>query len=141
MPRPRCILPTVVASLHLMPSVTLAGETAEFRVSIDRESGTYDTFRVWTVSDPEEVEEWNEDAHLTVEEAQAKDPGLDLGDTIETLSREYAHWMPERRGVPAAALSRMLRPQFTVVDASGTAAETLPRDRNAMPKRSVVVGS
>ena len=59
------------------------GESAEFRVAIDRETGTYNTFRVWTVCDPEEVEEWNEEAHLTVSEAQARDPSLNMGDTIE----------------------------------------------------------
>jgi N utilization substance protein A len=59
------------------------GESAEFRVAIDRETGTYNTFRFWTVSDPEEVEEWNEEAHLTLSEAQARDPSLNMGDTIE----------------------------------------------------------
>jgi len=33
------------------------GEQAEFRVHINRDSGTYDTFRVWIVADPEAVEE------------------------------------------------------------------------------------
>ena len=39
-----------------------------------------------------------------------------LGDTVETLSRTYAHWLRDDRDVPAAALSRMLRPTLTVVD-------------------------
>ncbi|MCZ6457938.1 MAG: transcription termination factor NusA, partial [Gammaproteobacteria bacterium] len=60
-------------------------EKAEFRVIISRESGEYDTFRVWTVMEPdeEEEEEWNPEAQLTLAEAQAKDPALQLGDTIE----------------------------------------------------------
>jgi N utilization substance protein A len=61
-------------------------ENAEFRVAIDRESGEYDTFRVWTVADPEDLEEeeeWNPAAQLTVEEAQERDPNLQLGDVIE----------------------------------------------------------
>ncbi|MCZ6642120.1 MAG: transcription termination factor NusA [Gammaproteobacteria bacterium] len=58
-------------------------ENAEFRVAIDRESGEYDTFRVWTVTDMEEEEEPNPAAQLSLEEAQAKDPDLQLGDTIE----------------------------------------------------------
>ena len=61
-------------------------EDAEFRVAIDRESGDYETFRVWTVAEPSddpEEPEWNPEAQLTVEEAKAKDPGLELGDTIE----------------------------------------------------------
>jgi integrase len=40
-----------------------------------------------------------------------------LGDTIETLGRTYAHWLRDDREVPAAALSRMLRPTLAVVEA------------------------
>lgn len=40
-----------------------------------------------------------------------------LGDTVETLSRTYAHWLRDNRDVPAAALSRMLRPTLAVVEA------------------------
>lgn len=39
-----------------------------------------------------------------------------LGDTVETLSRTYAHWLRDDRDVPAEALSRMLRPTLTVVE-------------------------
>ena len=59
-------------------------ENARFQVSIDRESGSYDTFRVWEVIDPdrelEEDEEPNPDAEFTVEEAAEKDPSLEIGD-------------------------------------------------------------
>lgn len=59
-------------------------ENAEFAVSIDRETGNYETFRRWEVIDPnrelEEDEEPNPDAELTLEEAQQKDPTLQLGD-------------------------------------------------------------
>lgn len=86
-------------------------DNAEFRVAISRETGEYKTFRVWTVAEPvcevddeaetdtkahtgtetgvdvqvevDEVEEWNPHAQLTLEEAQARDPSLQLGDTIE----------------------------------------------------------
>ncbi len=69
-------------------------EDAEFRVSIDRETGDYSTFRVWAVADPEEVAaqeveegeeeiEWNPAAQLTVEEARERRPGAQLGDVIE----------------------------------------------------------
>lgn len=34
-----------------------------------------------------------------------------LGDTVEVVSRTYAHWMTENRGVPAAILERVLAPQ------------------------------
>jgi hypothetical protein len=40
-----------------------------------------------------------------------------LGDTVETVSRTYAHWLRDDRDTPAAALSRMLRPTLAVVEA------------------------
>jgi len=58
-------------------------ENAEFSVSIDRESGAYETYRIWEVVDPdrelEEGEEPNPDAELTLEEAKEKDPSLEIG--------------------------------------------------------------
>jgi len=60
------------------------GEHAEFRVSIDRATGRYDTFRVWRVTDPAELEEeWNPEVHLTLQKAEQIQPGLQIGDTIE----------------------------------------------------------
>ncbi|MGI9576657.1 MAG: hypothetical protein ACR2OH_00470 [Microthrixaceae bacterium] len=38
-----------------------------------------------------------------------------LGDTVETISRTYVHWLRDDRDIPAAVLSRMLRPQLEVV--------------------------
>lgn len=58
-------------------------EDAEFRVAIDRETGDYETFRVWTVAEPEEEEEQNPEAQFTLAEAQARDPNLQMGDVIE----------------------------------------------------------
>jgi len=61
-------------------------ENAEFRVAIDRDSGEYSTFRVWTVVDPAELpedEEFNPDAQLTLAQAQEKDPSLQLGGVYE----------------------------------------------------------
>ncbi len=59
-------------------------EDAEFRVSIDQETGEYKTFRVWTVIDPEAEDfEENPDAQLTLEQAHEKDPNLGMGDTWE----------------------------------------------------------
>ena len=59
-------------------------EDAKFAVSIDRESGSYETYRIWEVVDPdrelEEDEEPNPDAELTLEEAKEKDPSLEIGD-------------------------------------------------------------
>lgn len=54
----------------------------EVRVAIDRESGNYQTFRVWTVvANDAEVE--NPDSELTLEEAKEKDNSLNIGDNIE----------------------------------------------------------
>ena len=59
-------------------------DDARFAVSIDRESGSYDTYRIWEVIDPdrelEEEEEPNPDAELTLEEAKEKDASLEIGD-------------------------------------------------------------
>jgi len=44
-------------------------DEADIRVSIDRETGTYDSFRRWTVLDSEEEIEF-EDAQLTLAQAQ-----------------------------------------------------------------------
>ncbi len=67
-------------------------ENADFRVAIDRETGDYETFRVWTVADPEAVAaagdeeehvEWNPAAQFTVAEARERKPDAELGDVIE----------------------------------------------------------
>ena len=59
------------------------GEDAEFRVSIDRETGEHDTYRVWTVADPEqeEEEEWNPAAQVAPDDPRAAN--LQIGDLIE----------------------------------------------------------
>lgn len=51
------------------------------RVSVDRETGEYDTFRVWTVMSDEEFE--NPEAEYTLEQAQEIDKDLNIGDTVE----------------------------------------------------------
>ncbi len=65
-------------------------ENADFRVSIDRETGDYETFRRWTVVDPQailddedEEADWNASAMLTIEEARERKPDAELGDVIE----------------------------------------------------------
>jgi N utilization substance protein A len=68
-------------------------DNAEFRVSIDRETGEYETFRCWEVADPdnlaapdgedEEEPEWNPAAQLTLEEARERKPDAQLGDIVE----------------------------------------------------------
>lgn len=51
------------------------------RVSVDRETGEYESFRVWTVVEDEEYLE--EGSQYTVEQAKEKGKGLVVGDTIE----------------------------------------------------------
>ncbi|MDA1073840.1 MAG: transcription termination factor NusA [Proteobacteria bacterium] len=58
-------------------------EGSEFRVAIDRETGEYDTYRVWQVTDLEQEEEPVPEAMLTLEQAKEQDPKLELGDTLE----------------------------------------------------------
>ena len=56
-------------------------EEIDCRVSVNRETGDYETFRVWTVVDEEEYLE--EAAQFTLEQASEKDKGLVIGDTWE----------------------------------------------------------
>ena len=57
-------------------------EEVELRVSIDKESGEYDTFRFWdVVPDDEEIE--FPGAQLTVTEAKTKDESLEVGGRYE----------------------------------------------------------
>lgn len=56
-------------------------DEVELRVSINRQSGSYDTYRRWTVVEDEALE--NPAAELTLEEAQAREPGARVGDVLE----------------------------------------------------------
>ena len=59
-------------------------EEVELRVAIDKETGEYDTFRFWDViADDEEVE--FPDSQLSLSEARAKDPSLEVGGRYELL--------------------------------------------------------
>lgn len=57
-------------------------EGVELRVSIDRETGEYDTFRCWSVLSDEEEQE-NPEAELTLAEAAEKGAELGAGDVFE----------------------------------------------------------
>ena len=66
------------------------GETFDFRVAIDRNDGSYETFRRWTVVDEEnmvdedgEEKEFNADAHLNLSQAQIKDSEENIGTVFE----------------------------------------------------------
>ena len=57
-------------------------EGAELRVSIDKTSGEYDTFRYWDViGDDEEIE--FPEAQLSVSDAKLKNPSLEIGNRYE----------------------------------------------------------
>ena len=51
------------------------------RVSVDRKTGEYQTFRFWTVVEDEEFED--EATQLTLEQGKEKDPSLEIGGTWE----------------------------------------------------------
>ncbi len=57
-------------------------DEAELRVSIDKETGDYDSFRRWEVMDEEEEMEFP-DAQMTLAEAKEKDASLQIGDFYE----------------------------------------------------------
>jgi integrase len=51
-----------------------------------------------------------------------------LGDTVETVSRTYVHWLRDNRDIPADILDRMLRPASPRVS-SGLERGSDPRSR------------
>ncbi|MCH7742348.1 MAG: transcription termination/antitermination protein NusA [Proteobacteria bacterium] len=57
-------------------------DEAELRVSIDRETGEYDSFRRWEIMGDEEELEFPE-AQMTLTEAKEKDPNLEVGGFYE----------------------------------------------------------
>lgn len=57
------------------------GLDMDVRVDIDREHGTYDSYRRWTVVDEEEFE--SEDRHILLEQAKEDNEKAELGDVIE----------------------------------------------------------
>jgi N utilization substance protein A len=56
-------------------------EEADVRVSIDRETGEYDSFRRWQVMDDETFE--TPDLHIKLEEARKRNPDIQLEEYIE----------------------------------------------------------
>ncbi len=56
-------------------------EEADVRVSIDRDTGAYESFRCWQVMDDEEFE--TPELHIKLEEARKIDPNYQLGEFVE----------------------------------------------------------
>ena len=59
------------------------GKDIEVRVSIDRETGDYDTFRRWQVIDPEGEPVEFPLSQITLEAAQIDEPDIQLDDFVE----------------------------------------------------------
>lgn len=66
------------------------GAEWNIKIAIDRQTGDYETFRLWTVVDENAVDEYgdelgiqNPDAELSLEQAHKRDPKLAVGDVIE----------------------------------------------------------
>ncbi|TVP88109.1 MAG: transcription termination/antitermination protein NusA [Pseudomonadaceae bacterium] len=56
-------------------------DEVDVRVEINRQTGLYDSYRRWTVVPDEDFEE--PDMQLTLDQAQARDPALEIGAVIE----------------------------------------------------------
>ncbi len=56
-------------------------DEVDVRVEINRQTGLYDSYRRWTVVADEDFEE--PDMQLTLDQAQARDPALEIGAVIE----------------------------------------------------------
>ena len=60
------------------------GGDIDARVSIDRKTGDYSTFRRWeVVEDPGEEGLEHPESQVTLEDAKARDPSLEIGDFVE----------------------------------------------------------
>src|SRR5437016_7803964 len=78
---PKDIVFTALESTLASATKKRFSEEIDARVSIDRETGDYETFRRWTVVPDEEHEE---PAHqIAITDAAERDPELKLGDVVE----------------------------------------------------------
>jgi hypothetical protein len=57
-----------------------------------------------------------------------------LGDTVDTVSRAYVHWLRDDREVPAAVLVRVLAPT-NASDDSAACSQNVPKTRERAPNR------
>ncbi|HFQ91372.1 MAG TPA: transcription termination/antitermination protein NusA [Chromatiales bacterium] len=75
------VISAIESALEAATKKRYSGEV-EIRVSIDRKTGEYQTFRRWLVlGEDEELE--NEDAQVTLEQAREKQPDIQPGEYIE----------------------------------------------------------
>src|SRR4029078_6736561 len=78
---PKDIVFTALESALASATKKRFAQDIDARVSIDRETGDYDSFRRWTVCPEEEHEEPARQTAIT--DAAERDPPLALGDVIE----------------------------------------------------------
>ena len=139
-------------------------DNIDCRVSVDQNTGDYETFRVWTVL-AEDDEEFEPGSHLTPVQAKEKDPALELGGTWEekienvTFGRIAAQTAKqvivqkvreaEREIVIAEYKDRVgelvngtvkkVTREVVIVDLGGNAEACLPRDQ-MIPRESFRMG-
>lgn len=75
------IFEAIESALAMATRKRFSDEGVQCRVAVDRKTGEYDSFRVWTVVDDEELE--NPAAEVPLSEAVKKDASLEVGSTIE----------------------------------------------------------
>ncbi len=73
----------IESALAAITAKTFYQEEADIRVAIDEKTGDYETFRRWTVVADEDHE--IPAMQLTIEQAEALDPELQLGDVVEEM--------------------------------------------------------
>lgn len=139
-------------------------DNIDCRVSVDQNTGEYETFRVWTVLE-EDDEEFEQGSHMTPDQAREKDPGLELGgaweekiDNVafgriaaqtakqvivqkvreaerEIVIAEYIHRVGELVNGTVKKVTR----DVVIVDLGGNAEACLPRDQ-MIPRESFRMG-
>ncbi len=74
------IFEAIESALAMATKKRYLNEEAEYQVDINRENGEYDSYRVWAIVNPAELEEeYHPDRHTTIERAVKIDPALELG--------------------------------------------------------------
>jgi N utilization substance protein A len=83
------IFEAVEAALAAAAAKQYRDEEVSMRVAIDRETGDYETFRYWTVTEDEEALMFP-GKYLLLEAAHAENPDLEVGDIIEEPAESVA---------------------------------------------------
>lgn len=84
------IFEAVEAALAAAAGKQYREEEVSMRVAIDRDTGDYETFRYWTVTEDEEEALMFPGKYLLLEAAHAENPDLEVGDIIEEPAESVA---------------------------------------------------